>query len=186
MRFISRIPILVWVGLVTFVIIGGGVWFVSSGSLEKDQTEDNRPQAVSSPVEGTQDFDVASRTHIAQGTNSQDFNTNPPSSGQHWASPAEVGYYDSPLVDEQVVHNLEHGHVWLTFKPDVAQEIKDKIKAIVEADSWKVVAASREANDSKFAYVAWGRVLKMEEFDENKVKDFIKTYRNRGPEKTPD
>jgi len=34
--------------------------------------------------------------------------------------------------------------------------------------------------------VAWGRVLAMDEPDYAKVEEFIKTYRNRGPENTPE
>ncbi|MBI2012813.1 DUF3105 domain-containing protein, partial [Candidatus Curtissbacteria bacterium] len=44
----------------------------------------------------------------------------------------------------------------------------------------------REANDAKIACVAWGRVLTLDEPDYGKIEDFIRTYRNRGPEKTPE
>ncbi|MBI2598945.1 DUF3105 domain-containing protein, partial [Candidatus Curtissbacteria bacterium] len=50
----------------------------------------------------------------------------------------------------------------------------------------KIVLAPRAANDSKIALVAWGRLLKLDEINEQKVKEFIRTYRNRGPEKTPE
>jgi hypothetical protein len=81
---------------------------------------------------------------------------------------------------------MEHGHVWISYKPDAGEEIIGRLKEIVGEDDWKVILTPREKNDSKIALAAWGRLLKMDEPDYEKVNDFIRTYRNRGPEQTPD
>ena len=157
---------------------------------------------VSSPIEGTMEFTVVSREHIAAGTPGTGYNSNPPTSGPHWPAPAGNGIYDKELPDEQLIHNLEHGHVWVSYrpttsggqestdgaevKPGITEEELAKIKEIVEEDDWKVVLAPRANDDSKIALAAWGRVLNMDEVDLDKIKDFIETYRNRGPEKTPE
>lgn len=144
------------------------------------------PAAVSKPVEGTVDYDIVGRNHIASGTAGSGYNSNPPSSGPHWSNPAKNGVYDSQIPDQQIIHSMEHGHVWISYKNDVSDEVKNKLKEIVKEDDWKVILEPREQNDSKIALVAWGRVLAMDNLDEEKVKDFIRTYRNRGPENTPE
>lgn len=182
-----RIPLLVWFLIPTIFLMGLGVWFFSKSPSAMQQGKgDDKPGAVSTPVEGTVEFDIVSRTHIAQGTTGSGYNSNPPTSGPHWNGPAKNGVYESPLADEQAIHNLEHGYVWISYKSDVGDDVKNKLKDIVKEDEWKVILTPRDANDSKIALAAWGRVLKMDEPDYDKVKDFIKTYRNRGPEKTPD
>lgn len=188
---IRRIPILVWFIIPTIIIAGAGVWFFSRPSVlgEKGMAEgtgDARPAAVSSPVEGTVEYDIVGRNHIAQGTAGSGYNSNPPTSGPHWPAPAKNGSYDAPLPDEQAIHNLEHGYVWISYKSDVGDDVKNKLKDIARDDDWKVILTPRDADESKIALAAWGRLLKMDEPDYDKIKDFIKTYRNRGPEKTPD
>lgn len=181
-----KVPILVWFLVPTFILVGAGVWFFSrSPNLAKSQQGEVLPAAVSNPIEGTVEYNIVGRDHIAQGTSGSGYNSNPPSSGPHWPVAAKNGVYESLLPDEQLIHNLEHGHVWISYKPDIADEVKNKLVEIVKEDDWKVVLGPREANDSKIALCAWGRVLKMDEPDYDKIRAFIKTYRNRGPENTP-
>jgi len=183
---LSRVPLLVWFIIPTFLIVGLGAWFFSKTTKLTSEENLVLAEKVSSPVEGTQDFEIIGRNHISQGAPGSGYNSNPPSSGPHWASPAKNGFYDTSLSDEQLIHNLEHGHVWIAYKSDVSDEVKNKLKEISQKEDWKVVVTPREANDAKIALVAWGRVLNMDQPDYGKVEDFIKTYRNRGPEKTPE
>lgn len=183
---LSRVPTLVWFLVPTAIAIGVGVWFFSTSSMFSTDEGDVLPAKVSNPVEGVEDFDIAGRQHIAQGTQGTGYNSDPPTSGNHWPAPAKNGVYGDPLPDEQLIHNMEHGHVWISYKPDVSDEVKNKLAEIVNEDNWKVVMAPRPANDKAIVLAAWGRYLKMDEPDYDKVKIFIETYRNRGPERTPE
>lgn len=182
-----RIPLVIWFLIPTLLIVGVGVWvFAKNPAILGEQADTGKPVAVSRPVEGTVDYEVIGREHIAQGTFGSGYNSNPPSSGVHWASPAKNGVYDTQLPDEQIIHDLEHGHVWISYKPDVADEVKQKLAEIVRDDDWKIILAPRDKNETMIALAAWGRVLKLDQPDYEKVRDFIRTYRNRGPENTPE
>jgi len=183
---LRRIPVLVWFLVPTFILVGFGVWFLSKNQTVSQNQVLGEAATVSNPVEGTVDFAIVGRDHIASGTAGSGYDSNPPSSGPHWPAAANNGVYDKELPDEQLIHNLEHGHVWISYKPDTADDVKNKLKEIVEKDSWKVVLEPREQNDSQIALVSWGRVLKMDQPDFGKIEEFIKTYRNRGPESTPE
>ena len=182
----NRVHPLVWAFIATVILIGAGVWFFTKNQTLSGSGDSDQPARVSKSVEGVEEFEIIGREHIAQDTAGSGYNSNPPTSCVHWASPARNGVHDEVLSDERLIHNLEHGHVWLTYKPDIDGQIKEELKKIVENDDWKVVMAPRDKNDTKIALVAWGRVLRLDTPDYDKVRDFIKTYRNRGPEKTPD
>lgn len=183
---LDRVPLLAWFLVPTVVLVIVGAFVMSSVAKNNATKEENQLEAepVSREVEGTQVFKAVSREHIQAGTDGFGYNSNPPSSGPHWPSPAKNGVYDAALRDEQLIHNLEHGHIWISYKSDAPDEVKTKLKEIVEKDSWKIVLEPRDANDSMIALVGWARVLKLESLDEQRIKDFISTYRNRGPEKT--
>lgn len=68
---------------------------------------------------------------------------------------------------------------------DAPNEVKEGLRKIVQENDWKIVLEPRGQNDSLIALAAWGRILKLDSFDEAKVREFIKAYRDQGPEKTP-
>ena len=102
----SRIPLLVWFLVPTLILVVVGVWFLSKSATSTKPEDSKVPEAVSTPVEGTVDYDIVSRDHIAQGTNGSGYNSNPPSSGPHWQGPAKNGLYDTALPDQQLTPNF--------------------------------------------------------------------------------
>lgn len=124
-------------------------------------------------------------THVPDGIKVE-YRTNPPSSGSHYGKAAEWGVYDKELQDEQLVHNLEHGGVWISYKPSISQDEIKKLEDLVKSYRSKVILTPREKNDSPIALVSWGRVYKIDLFDENMINNYIKKYKNTGPEIVPD
>ncbi len=45
-----------------------------------------------------------------------------------------------------------------------------------------MIITLRQKNDSRIAVAAWTRLLKLDRYDERAIVDFIKAYRNKGPE----
>src|SRR5258708_10152180 len=65
-----------------------------------------------------QTFPNLGQEHITQAsTDHKPYNSNPPTSGPHWPQPANWGAYSTTQADEQMVHNLEHGGIWISYKP---------------------------------------------------------------------
>lgn len=195
----KKVPLLVWFLVPTLIILGVGVWILSSGVGNLGSVDETKPVPVSKSVEGTQEFVIVSRQHIDTGKPGTGYNSNPPTSGPHWAQWVNKGIYAEEQQDEMLIHSLEHGYIWISYIPEtqvsgatdgadlktgIDEQTKEKLAAFVKKDDWKMVMAPRGANDAKIVLAAWGRLLKMDALDEQKVKDFIKTYRNRGPEQT--
>lgn len=121
------------------------------------------------------------RLHVNPGQPHVAYTSNPPSSGPHYNAPGlgpiACQVYDKPVVDESVVHNLEHGAVWISYKDEnnakLAKELDDLANRFT-----KVVVSPRPTDDSPIAAVAWERVFKLQSYDQQKLEDFIKLYRD--------
>ena len=124
--------------------------------------------------------------HIARGAPHPSYNSNPPTSGWHDPSPAPWGFYPNEIPDEILVHNLEHGGIWISYREANDQEVADKLFELSKRFPRKVIVTQRRKNDSRIAVAAWTRLLKLDRYDERAIINFIKAYRNRGPERVPD
>jgi hypothetical protein len=162
-----------WV--ITILLVAWLVWGIAG--WVKSQTPVTEDKSASYPNLG--------QVHIEEGSPRPEYNSNPPTSGPHYAQPAKAQYYDHEVADERLVHNLEHGEIWISYKPSVPQSVVDELKKF--ADGVFIVIAPRAANDTDIALAAWTRLDKFDlengALDGARVKDFILRYRDRGPEK---
>ena len=127
-------------------------------------------------------------THVQEGTQVL-YQSNPPTSGNHWPVPLRDGIYDEEKPDGAVIHSLEHGRVWITYKPDIGQ---DAIAALQDAvkGQFGTITGPRETNETDIALAAWTRLdtFNLREdgtLDVKRVREFIQRYRNKGPEYVP-
>lgn len=160
-RFAGKI--FIW--CVILILIGGFVYWLIL-------PEKNRPG---------ESFEVQGREHIEINALHIPYNSNPPTSGPHYAQPADWGVYQKELPDEQLVHNLEHGGIWISYK-DIDEDTKAKLEAIGSRYSKSVIITPRSKNDTKIAVASWGRLQKFEQYDEQSIIKFIKANKNKSPE----
>ena len=150
------------------VLVGLFYWFVQT--VEKSNA--NRPgEAVA----------IMSEEHINAGQEGGPYNSNPPTSGPH-AGPAPWGFSAEEISDENAVHNLEHGGIWISYK-DLDQPSIDTLREIARENSLSVVVSPRVANDSKVAVASWGRLMKLETVEWDAIMEFIRKNKNKSPER---
>jgi len=154
---------------ITLSLAAAGAWFVQS----QVQQEQNRPG---------EDVVVMGRQHVQVGASHGEYNTNPPTSGWHYTQPADGGFYDQPIPDEQAIHNLEHGYIWITYKQQ-SDEVIDQLKKLAKRYRGRVIVSPREENDSPIAVASWGRLLKLDQFDQEQIEQYLKLNYNRSPER---
>ncbi len=164
--------IFVWTGAVVILVwVGWGIY-----KWAKESEADKPGEAVT----------VQPAVHIQPGEPLPGiYLSNPPVSGWHYGQTAEWGIYDKELVDQNVIHNLEHGGIWISYKPDAPPELIAKLKEVAGRYSRKIILAPRAANDSPIALAAWGRLDKFDYFDEARIVKFIKAHKDKGPEFVP-
>src|SRR3954452_18377907 len=86
---------------------------------------------------------------------SKKWNTNPPTSGPHYQAPAIWGAYTTPLYAAQVVHNLEHGGIFIQYGPAVPQATVDQLKSFYDDHLNGTILAPLPRLGSKIAMGAW-------------------------------
>jgi hypothetical protein len=128
------------------------------------------------------------RTHVAQAAKPYG-GSEPPTSGDH-AEPVNWGVYSQPVPDINVIHNMEHGGVYISYKPDLPKDQIDKINALfgtpfskVGFSPSKVVVAPRATNDAPIILSSWDREQKLNAFDELAMYDYY--FRNIGKSPEP-
>mgnify|MGYP002636312382 CR=1 FL=1 len=123
-----------------------------------------------------------SSTHVPDGA----LGPNPgltPAGGHHYARPLPTGIYPSPVTDGHAIHSLAHGIVWLTYQPDQISDAElDTLEAIAADFPVDTILAPRLENSFPVIVVSWEQRLTMEHLDEQALRDFVSTNRNRSPE----
>jgi len=115
-----------------------------------------------------------------------DYNTLPPTSGDHWDRPASCGFYEEGLPDEQIVHNLEHSNIVVSFNlsTEEVDQLKDALSGIGLSDIWGVTRSYDKIPAGTVSLAAWGVLDTMQGIDKERIKTFFETYAgsNIGPE----
>jgi hypothetical protein len=145
-------------------------------------------------------------THPAEGhahtSGRVHYATNPPSSGDHNAIPADDGAYSKAPSIGHLVHPLEHGRIVIWFKPTAPAAVRGKLKALFDEDPNRLlltpnetqmpyeIAASAWTGDKdhggtipEFGHVLGCPTMRAETIDA--LRAFIAAYRGKGPERIP-
>ena len=129
------------------------------------------------------------RKHVADGTVPYG-EGEPPTSGDHsqhlpWQA------YDQEIPDMNVIHNLEHGGIYIAYRPDLPADQVAKIKSLFtkpfsdpKFTPTKAIIAPRAASNSPIILSSWNRNMKLEFFDEAKMKEYYLRNVGKAPEGT--
>ncbi|HEX6302984.1 MAG TPA: DUF3105 domain-containing protein [Anaerolineales bacterium] len=170
---------LIWGGIALVVLIGVGyvLWLALRPSVGESVSV------------------MPDTSHIQEGVVPGPYNSDPPTSGPHYATDLRAGFYDeSDLAtlpghpEGYLVHNLEHGYVIFWYNCDVIDEqqcldIKSEIRSVIDDfNEVKVIAFPWESIEEPVVMTSWGRMQRFEEFDRQLAAAFVERNRNRSPE----
>lgn len=164
------------------LIIVGGAGAVAIALIAGAVFSVQRERALSDPskIEGLVTTKVESGDHR---DGKIDYASLPPAGGPHNAQWLNCGVYTQPQQPELAVHSLEHGAVWITYKPTLAESDIAKLTAFTKGDPYILVSPLAE-QDSEIVLTAWGLQLKVDSVDDERVERFVRSFSN-GPQ-TPE
>lgn len=112
----------------------------------------------------------------------------PPTSGNH-AGTVPWGIYTEEVADVNVLHNLEHGGIYVSYRPDISKEEIKKIEQLFSIPSSrkdfnpaKAVVAPRAQNKANIVLSSWNRSKAFSSFDENAMYEYYVRNFNKSPE----
>jgi Protein of unknown function (DUF3105) len=125
-------------------------------------------------------------THVQENV---DYETNPPTSGNHNPEQQADGAYAEPVRDEFAVHALEHGRIAIQYSPDLPEEDQLALKGVFDEDPFGMLMFPNPDMRYEVAATAWTQLLGCETYEGqatlDAIRDFRDTFRGRGPEAVP-
>ena len=107
----------------------------------------------------------------------------PPVGGTHSPRWQTCGIYDEPLESKNAVHSMEHGAVWITYRPDLPAADIESLQELAQSQTYLLLSPfPDQAND--VVLTAWGIQLPVESVTDERIAQFIDEYR-LGPQ-TPE
>jgi hypothetical protein len=107
----------------------------------------------------------------------------PPAGGPHNPAWQNCGTYNLPVANENAVHSLEHGAVWITYRPDLSPESIEQLKSIARGRGYVLLSPYPDL-PSPVVASAWGVQLAVDSADDPRLPQFIRKY-VQGPQ-TPE
>lgn len=132
-----------------------------------DPTEATAGGADLSDVKVYDDLEV---THTPADVN---YPQSPPVGGPHAPVWLDCGAYAQPVREENAVHDLEHGAVWISYAPDLDA---DDVSALAGALPQNGIMAPYPGLDAPVVVTVWGRQLELTGADDPRLALFIRTF----------
>lgn len=162
------------VGLVAAGLIGWATFAVVS--------QDTRPfEEQAADIEGVVNWyeehpDLLDSAH--QGGPIQ-YEINPPAGGPHneLHQNCEGVVYDGPIATEHALHSLEHGAVWITYHPELAESEVSQLERRIQGTDYTMMSPF-EGLDAPISLQAWGFQLKVDSAGDDRIDDFIRVMRH--------
>jgi hypothetical protein len=99
----------------------------------------------------------------------------PPVGGDHAPVPQNCGIYTAPVANENAVHSLEHGAVWLTYQPGIGAAEIATLTADVKGKPYTLMSPY-PTEPAPITLTAWGKQLTVNSASDARIAEFIKTY----------
>ncbi|WP_432484840.1 DUF3105 domain-containing protein [Kineococcus esterisolvens] len=131
-------------------------------------------------LEAVQTFDYTGGQHTQEAVQ---YAENPPVGGEHAPVWLNCGVYTEPVPNENAVHSLEHGAVWITYGPDLPAEQVEQLTEAVEGRDYTLLSPY-EGLPAPIVLSAWNHQLTVEQADDPRIGAFLSEYVN-GPQ-TPE
>jgi hypothetical protein len=111
------------------------------------------------------------------------YKENPPVGGAHNVVWQNCGIYDVPIHNEHAVHSLEHGAIWITYRPDLPADQLQSLKAAA-ADDFMLLSPYLGLPGPVVAS-SWNHQIVLARASDPRLPVFIQRYKNN-PDTTPE
>jgi hypothetical protein len=124
-------------------------------------------------------FASQGNVHVALGTSTPAYNSDPPTSGWHTPDLAAWGTYVEPQPDQRLIHNMEDGGVILWYEAGTPEENEAHVAALEEVVAGRYtrfVIAPRDGMPTTYALTAWRRLQRFDTLDVVAKQAFLAAY----------
>lgn len=132
------------------------------------------PQGVAEAPAGTEYFTIGDAAHTDAPVQ---YAQTPPAGGPHNPTPLQCRAYDVPVSNENAVHSLEHGAVWITYQPDLDESQIGDLEGFARRRD--VLVSPYPGLDSPVVLTTWGTQLRLDSANGDLIDQFIRAFQHR-------
>ncbi len=123
---------------------------------------------------GTKVFAETDHQHV---TGTVHYNRTPPAGGPHNAVWLNCGVYTRPVATENAVHSLEHGSVWITYRPTLSPvgiaQLQQFVESHYEGAQRYLVLSPYPGLPAPVVASAWGAQLRLNGPNDPRLAPFV-------------
>jgi hypothetical protein len=161
---------------VAMVLFAGGVIGYAVHQVQvKNGTKPDGLAADAAKIQGITVLNIPNRNHVQTPVS---YPQSPPIGGDHdpqWADCTGT-VYANPIRNENGVHALEHGAVWITYQPGLATADLDSLKRRVDGVDYMMLSPYPGLK-TKVSLQSWGHQLFVDSAGDPRVDQFITDLR---------
>jgi hypothetical protein len=166
------------------VLFAGGV--LGYAIYRVNESSKNTPEAKASAAKSLQGVETVTYQASVHQQGAIKYDKSPPFGGPHnqtWAD-CTGSVYEKPIASENAVHSLEHGAIWITYKPGLAAGDIDTLKKKVDGVDYMLMSPYPGLK-SNVSIQSWGHQLFVDSAGDPRIDQFIKDLR-LNPTTTPE
>lgn len=125
--------------------------------------------------------------HVAEGQ-PQTYKAKIPTSGPH-AGTVQWQAYEQQIPDENIIHNMEHGGIIVSYRSDLDSATIQKLKGLfakpytVQGFSPnKAIVMPRKGQEKPIVLASWNRILELDNYNQQSLIDYYLGNVNKSPE----
>jgi hypothetical protein len=153
------------VGILLIATVGAFIAHAASGGSDPGNK-----------ISGLKTYSALGRGHVA-GT--VDYKQTPPVGGDHNPLPQTCGAYSDPIANENGVHSMEHGAVWITYRPGIDEAEVAVLQQL--ASNTYVLVSPYPGLPAPVVASAWGKQVRLTSATDSRLQKFLNAYR-QGPQ----
>lgn len=153
-------------GTLLLGMVGGGIWIVMDAK-KKDEV-------AKGPVDGVRTFSGLSNKHV---DGKVSYKQTPPVGGDHnpvWLDCMGT-VYDQPVANENAVHGLEHGAVWISYSSKATADDIAALKKKVDGKPYTFMSPY-PSQPGTVMLSAWGTQLTVDNAKDPRIDRFLTKY----------
>ncbi|TPQ23619.1 DUF3105 domain-containing protein [Streptomyces sporangiiformans] len=161
---------------ISTVIVAGLVGFGAYALDSANDKEEAQSAAAKKPVKGEKSWDAKklSQNHVAKRVS---YPMNPPVGGDHhqaWMT-CDGTVYTKAIPNENAVHSLEHGAVWVTYNKKAADADVKRLADKVDKTPYTLMSPVDDQAGA-ITLSAWGHQLSVKKASDPRVEQFFTKY----------
>ncbi|MCA1693979.1 MAG: DUF3105 domain-containing protein, partial [Actinobacteria bacterium] len=138
------------------------------------------PSGATVPLfQAVETFSVADRHHTRDPVR---YAQTPPVGGAHDPAWEPCRFHDGPVRTERGVHSLEHGAIWVTYRPDLPADQIDVLARLRGSRKKMLVSRWDEGLPAPVVVSSWGHQLKLASAADPRLVQFAEAFSDQSPE----